>query len=390
TGEMEHIDKELLDGLMLNQALLNGEAPGYMCHDEETEVLTDDGFKRLDLIHEEDKIMCFDKTSSSVRLESPHKLHTYDHDGELIHFSGKQLDVMVTPNHKMLVRLQGSNDWKTVLAEDVKPGMRFLAHSKYEPDFEIEDEIHIDETISINTEKYFEYAGYYLSEGHMSCQKGNYQISISQSKKTRVLQTMASCVGNMGMKYSEYDYDNRSTNSLTICNKKFVEHMKENFGSHAENKSIPPWMKNAPIPYLSILLKALLDGDGQTIVHQNTKNHVYTTISEDLADDVQEIAFKCGYNVRKVVHVDTSKDVNSKSRLLYRVKFSKGKWSKGNEPRLKKEHISKVSYNGKVWCFSTSTGFFVTRRNGKIGIHGNSAQVGVETLIRRIEAWRTT
>lgn len=30
TQEMEHIDKELLDGLMLNQALLNGEAPGYM------------------------------------------------------------------------------------------------------------------------------------------------------------------------------------------------------------------------------------------------------------------------------------------------------------------------------------------------------------------------
>lgn len=29
TQEMEHIDKELLDGLMLNQAILNGEAPGY-------------------------------------------------------------------------------------------------------------------------------------------------------------------------------------------------------------------------------------------------------------------------------------------------------------------------------------------------------------------------
>jgi len=389
TQEMEHIDKELLDGLMLNQALLNGE----MCHSEDTEVLTEDGFKTYDEITNE-QIMCFDSTSSCIRLEPPYKLHVYDYDDELIHFLGEQLDIMVTPHHKMLVRSPHGDKWTTILAKDVKPGMRFLAHSEYQCNSYAEDRISIDETISIAPKDFFEYAGYYLSEGHMSCQKSNYQISISQLKKSSVLQTMSSCVSNMGMNFSEYDYDDRTTNSITICNKEFVQYMKENFGTHAENKKIPAWMKNYPVDYLHILLKALVDGDGHTTKHKNTENHVYTTISEELADDVQEIAFKCGYNVRKAIHVDRTKNINSKSRLLYRVKFSKGTWSKGNEPRLKEHHINKVSYKGKVWCFTTSTGFFVTRRNGKMTIQGNSgyqsAQVGVETLIRRIESWRHT
>jgi len=153
-------------------------------------------------------------------------------------------------------------------------------------------------------------------------------------------------------------------------------------------------MKNAPVEYLEILIDALIAGDGQTIEHTNTTNYVYTTISEQLADDMQEISFKAGFNVRKIMHVDSSKNENSNSRELYRVKLSKGEWSKGNEPRIKKEHISKQHYSGKVWCYTVPNGFFVTRRNGKITIQGNSgyqsAQVGVETLIRRIESWRHT
>ena len=42
-------------------------------------------------------------------------------------------------------------------------------------------------------------------------------------------------------------------------------------------------------------------------------------------------------------------------------------------------HIKIKNYKGKVFCFSTKTGFFITRRNGKIAIQGNtlSAQTSV-------------
>ncbi len=398
------------------------------CHDERTEVLTSYGFKTYDQVDiKKDKIMCYNVYTKSLECIYATAKQEYDYDGELIHFDGEQLDIMVTPNHRMLVKPRSSNNWEVVFADKVVPGMRFLAHANYNSNTNFEPVLAIGDNIRVDMRRFFEYAGYYLSEGSMSCKKSNYQISISQSGDSPVLDHMISCLDELGMKYSDYNYSGRKVHSLTICNKQFVKFIKKEFGSHADNKSIPTWMKDAPTEYLQILIQALIDGDGQTIEHKNTINYVYTTISEQLSDDVQEIAFKLGFNVRKAIHTDSSKPLDSKSRLLFRTKLSKGKWSKGDEPRIKKYHIKRAQYKGKVWCFTTPTGFFVTRRNGKITIQGNSgkvlqitqemehidkelldglmlnqallngeapgymsAQVGVETLIRRIEAWRSS
>lgn len=387
TQELEHIDKEILDGFMLNQSLLNGE----MCHDEETEVLTDQGWMSYeDLIHEEVnnlKIASYDIESEKFEYQKPEAFHEYDYDGEMYHFNGEQIDIKVTPNHKMLIS-NARKEKSTTLAEYVKPGARFLAHSKYHTEINSEF-IYIDEH-KIHLENFLPFLGYYLSEGSLSCRLGNYQVSVSQSeiKNKPIYDNIKQTFNALGFKYSEYKYENR-TPQFTICNKSLSRYMKDNFGDHSTRKHIPPWIKNLPVEYLNLLLTSLVNGDGHTAKHKNTINYVYTSVSERLVDDVQEIAFKCGFNVRKGEYYDKSNDIK-----LYRAKFSQGKWSKGNEPRIKENHINKVHYKGKVWCFTVNTGFFVTRRNGKITIQGNSgyqsAQVGVETLIRRIESWRHT
>jgi hypothetical protein len=48
--------------------------------------------------------------------------------------------------------------------------------------------------------------------------------------------------------------------------------------------------------------------------------------------------------------------------------------NKVNEVDISSYDIDIVPYNGKIWCFTVPTGLFVTRRNGKITIQGNSAQ----------------
>ena len=76
------------------------------------------------------------------------------------------------------------------------------------------------------------------------------------------------------------------------------------------------------------------------------------------------------------------------------VYISEGK--KGRNPSLesnsieyKGKEISRINYNGKVFCFSVPHELFITMRNGKIAIQGNSsAQVGIEVLIRRLDNWR--
>lgn len=43
-----------------------------------------------------------------------------------------------------------------------------------------------------------------------------------------------------------------------------------------------------------------------------------------------------------------------------------------------------VDYDGVVWCFKTSTGLFVTRRNGKIALQGNTAETADYVFSKRV------
>ena len=81
---------------------------------------------------------------------------------------------------------------------------------------------------------------------------------------------------------------------------------------------------------------------------------------------------------------DDEKYLNNNSRLpLYTTMWSET--NKGNFPLIyktsrnsqtKEKHniLNIEKYNGKVWCFEVPTGLFITRRNGKITIQGNSSQ----------------
>ena len=129
----------------------------------------------------------------------------------------------------------------------------------------------------------------------------------------------------------------------------------------------------------------LINGDGALRTrdkHGPKKYYTYYTKSMQLRDDVMEIALKCGYFPR------------FRKRSIWEITFSDYDLGQETIPLDSKKYktITKMPYKGKVWCVTVPNSFIITERNGKLMISGNSgyqsAQVGVETLIRRIEAWR--
>jgi len=50
------------------------------------------------------------------------------------------------------------------------------------------------------------------------------------------------------------------------------------------------------------------------------------------------------------------------------------------EPSIRRKQIKKINYKGKVYCFSTHTGFFITRRNGIVAIQGNTLRAETSVL----------
>jgi hypothetical protein len=131
-------------------------------------------------------------------------------------------------------------------------------------------------------------------------------------------------------------------------------------------------------------LQALVDGDGSKYINRDKSNRfAYYTTSKQLCDDVYEAAYKCGFVPTIFVRDDVEYTKNNTRFPLYNLLWSNA--NNGDFPLVHREYkkyklekedrlLNIEHYNGKVWCFEVPTGLFITRRNGKITIQGNSAQ----------------
>ena len=81
----------------------------FGCYDDKTEVLTKDGWKLFSALIENDVVATLDLNGFLVYTK-PTKLHKYQYKGEMISIKGK-CDLLVTPNHRMLVITHGKRQF---------------------------------------------------------------------------------------------------------------------------------------------------------------------------------------------------------------------------------------------------------------------------------------
>jgi hypothetical protein len=158
----------------------------------------------------------------------------------------------------------------------------------------------------------------------------------------------------------------------------FVSQIGINGSTYSWEKRIPLWIRNLKPEKLEILLDAMLAGDGSYYKTSNGWRKVYHTSSKELANNVQEMVLKCGYSSL----LGEKYDERDNRRLMYYVQWANSGngdyplvYKKSRNSQTKQWHntFDIEKYNGKIWCFTVPTGLFVTRRNGKVTIQGNSA-----------------
>ena len=109
--------------------------------------------------------------------------------------------------------------------------------------------------------------------------------------------------------------------------------------------------------------------DGTSDSRDGRTSSSYSTTSVRLADQVQRLAFLLGYTAS----LREDRPGSFGSLPVYRVLVSE----KTETSVRVATDVDRVTYTGKVYCFTVSTGVFVTRRNGKIAIQGNTANVAM-------------
>ena len=390
SNEYELINKEMLQGLMLNDALLDGTMAGYQCHDMQTKALTRNGFKFYEEITMEDEIACFNKETGFLEYYKPTKMYSKDFDGELVHFQTTRMDIAVTENHRILHQPRESNAWIVSAASDIGTRSRFRKTVLWN-DGQSFDTVELGKTkISLND--YLEIAALYITEGYARREtrrnRSTYgdpmSIVIYQTSKGKAWNTVNNLKDRCPLTIAHYPSSHGD--QFCIHDKKAAIELSSEYGCGSAEKRIPKWVKNLPRKVLRKFLQDMIDGDGHRR-HDNRGNgehcrYTYYTKSSRLKDDVMEIALKCGYYPQ-------SKFIES--RGIWTVAFSDKDFESDFLLLKSKRHdaITRMPYKGKVWCLTVPTGFFVSERNGKIAIQGNSAAIGAESMIQRMESWRS-
>ena len=358
----------------------------HYCYDDQTEILTNEGWKFFKDLNKTEKIATFDPLSNNLEYSEPIEFFSYDYNGKMYEVKNKYIDLLVTPNHKLPIY-----DYKTkkylglFSAENIfnkkvrfnkcciwkgKKSNTFILPS-YKVVFNVAGYINkllrkIPNHISfkkwgkrnLDMKLWLEFLGYYLSEG---CIYNS--INISQSfKNFEKKEKIKKCLDKLGFKYYEDDYQ------LRFYDIQLAQYLKQ-FGK-SKDKFIPQEFLQLDKEYLQILLNALNLGDGS--ISKKGNSFKYATISKKLADNVQELIIKCGYSSDIFIEYR-----NFPYNNMYLVK---GRGICGQFPAIndiqenknQKKQDKWINYTGKIYSINVPNHIILVRRNGKVVWSGNS------------------
>jgi phosphoribosylamine-glycine ligase len=357
------------------------------CFDESTEMLTKDGWKNYKDIKIGDYALSINPKDKSVDWKPVINKMVFDHDGDMVNICGEgkhtTIDVLVTPEHKMVVSRKGVNE--LVRADSITSGSKILRCGnwigedrefvvipeyienhwlgRYNKEFKI-----IHPEVKIPTSIFVKFMGLYLAEGSMG--KKGYTIQISQSIKGSRRGEIEKILNGLGVKYIIQKEGDYQINSV-----QFVAYMKllGLFGEKCDNKHIPKEFKNLTPALLEDMLYGFALGDGSWH-KKNNQMSVFTT-SKVLAGDLQEIVHKIGYVANCVEYKTkgTPMSVNGgkvyyRNHNIFTLSIRKVK----TDAYVDKRNTKTTKYVGKVWDVTVSDWHTLfVRRNGKAFFSGN-------------------
>lgn len=259
------------------------------CLTDGAEVLTKDGFKKIQDIKCGENILTFNMKEEKTEYAKCVNVINEDYTGEVLRFKHQRMNIVVVPNHDMLWNTRTKKGlWRKGRAdsfENISPysreGIGAIKDWKGK-----ESEYIIIKGKKFIAEDFMEFLGWVLSEGCF-IKKGNYKrILIHQSriKNPTSYNRIDSLLNRMDLKHGCY------RNRMDVKSDILFDLLK--ITGKSEDRYIPTQFKMCGVRLLKYLLEGLLLGDGEK--NANGGGYGYTTISERLAKDVNEIAVKCG------------------------------------------------------------------------------------------------
>jgi hypothetical protein len=323
---------------LVNVGIVAAWNPGCLCYDEETYLLTDRGFVKFSHLNESDRVAEFDPWTKSLVYRKPLAYQVFDYDGSMVHFESPTVDLLVTPEHRMLL----TKDNKIF----EKPAAEVFEDNSYFKVFLSGIFVGDNTGVSVDQAKL---AGWIIAKGNIDTSSLTFRLSIEHNNKSQLAKIRTLLI-KLGLKFSQHVDHLNNVTRFTICaedSKAIMENLFEDGGIRRISRKI----LRSPQHVLRGIFEILTE----------EYNGCFTTTSKLLAEDFQELVHKIGLSclIKKL-----AKGKNEYKCLL---KTS----DTGYLFNLKNSNKKSIRYTGKVYDITTTTGFFVVRRNDKISISGN-------------------
>lgn len=338
-----------------------------LCVSDDSEALTDDGWKRFEELTGDERFATLNPETHAFEWQKPTTFYRMPYRGEMIHFTGRRVDHLVTPNHEVYVRTNrrsrrtGQFEWRKRRAADAPAYNYWLARTASASWAGSADEVVVVPACESRRRPAFwvpvavaaEFFGWYLSEG--SVEAGRVVISQSREANPEKYAEIVDLIKSMGLKAQ------LSKKTIRISSAPLAEFLLREFGTGSSKLGIPRWIKEWPTDLLNVMLGAYRKGDGTS----NGKSAWSArTASDQLADDLQEIGAKVGIGVTISAIREFSFRGTSYVGRARTLGFSK------SEVTLYKPE--RVAYDDMVWCPRLPNGIWMVRRNGRALWTGNS------------------
>lgn len=324
---------------------------GHNCYDPETEVLTEDGWTLWPNLKPGTRVMAVDPSNQTCWLEEPQALTSEPYTGRMYSVSGQAVDLVVTPNHNMVVSSRthggGWSPWRLqTAAETYSRPVRYLS-SALRLDAQV-----VPETFGLSEHAFGQIIGFFVGDGHGKGSRVSFHL-----KKKRKIQYL-----------DKFSHRKLSSNTYALNNQELSKYLSDHCYVSGR-KVLPDGHQHWSPSVIAGVLDGLKNSDGSV----KRETWTYSSTSKTLVDQIQALLNTRGL-VGNITVTRKSLD-NPRWADLYRLNVSKRTTPRveiGQSTRSRSCSEEWIDYSGIVYCATVSTGALMVRRNGKVVVSGNS------------------
>lgn len=359
-------------------------ATDFTCHSQDTRALTSDGPKSVNEVSVGDFVWGLD--GHRLVLTEVRRVICQEYSGDMVGFSNKAVNLLVTPNHRVLYR-KGHRGRDSVCEEKVAAEFLRYADSThfYLPvrgrwgGEELPDTVAVEMLIGEQGEQntnavhlpphveirpFLRVVGWYIAEGSLGkSHSDRYNRIVISNRNPEFKSEIAEDMKRLGLR-PNVTHDRVAAHCIPLA-----RYLADEVGTSATEKRIPKGLLQLDGDLLAGLFSGMLKGDGSK--QSGDKYIVYSTSSEGLRDDVVELILKLGWSPKVTVREPSCHYIGDRmvcgtvpNYAIYIRRLACG--------TVKGKHVSVVPYSGEVWCLETGTGNFFVERDGMFACSGNS------------------